>query len=207
MNPTGISTTGAPFARCDTRRRRVLSLAVVCLWLLAAGCEPSQSESHLEAAASTVRAARRAYAGAPPVIPHPRQSGRCTNCHGAEARPFPGLGIAPPNPHRATPGLSDESRCGQCHVFRQTDDEFRSTAFAGLARASPHGDRLYPHAPPRIPHRLFMHEDCRSCHSGTAIRAEIRCTHPERARCVQCHVPIVGSDTFSIDVPEIRPDA
>jgi nitrate reductase cytochrome c-type subunit len=51
------------------------------------------------------------------------------------------------------------------------------------------GDRLYAHAPPVIPHGVFMREACAACHEGVAARSEIRCTHPERVNCLQCHVP------------------
>lgn len=177
-------------------------LLIIGLILIAAGCGSPASPPEPSAVSSDVRAARRAYAGAPPVIPHPRQAGSCTTCHTTEAKPVPGLGLAPPNPHRHTPGLSDRSRCVQCHIFSHAHDEFSGTTFAGLSPATPHGDRLYPHAPPRVPHRLFLREDCLGCHAGPAARPEIRCTHADRTRCLQCHVPISGTESPDLaDVP------
>jgi cytochrome c-type protein NapB len=135
-----------------------------------------------------VRAARRAYDGAPPVIPHPPLGSACTNCHTETPREFPGVGIAPPNPHLKTAGLSEASRCRQCHVFAVTGELFATNSFEGLEQKPRRGNRLYPHAPPVMPHHVFMREDCLSCHSGPGVRQEIRCTHPDRINCVQCHV-------------------
>lgn len=143
-----------------------------------------------------VRAARRAYDGAPPVIPHPPLGGSCTNCHAEAARELPGLGVAPPNPHRHTPGLSAASRCEQCHVFRRSDDLFALSSFHGLAQSPRRGERLSAHAPPVLPHGVFMREDCNACHAGPSARAELRCSHPERGRCLQCHAQAVTRDTF-----------
>jgi cytochrome c-type protein NapB len=139
-----------------------------------------------------VRAARRAYDGAPPVIPHQPLSGACTDCHTSAGRNLPGLGMAPANPHLHTEGLSASSRCQQCHVFRKSDDLFVETTFRGLAQWPRRGERLYAHAPPVIGHHVFLREDCNACHSGQAARREIVCSHPERARCLQCHAPNTG---------------
>jgi cytochrome c-type protein NapB len=59
------------------------------------------------------------------------------------------------------------------------------------------GDRLYPQAPPVIPHGVFMREDCAACHEGVPGRPEIRCSHPERMNCRQCHV---------LQVADFRPE-
>jgi hypothetical protein len=133
-----------------------------------------------------LRAARRAYDGAPPVIPHPAL-GACTNCHSTSARELPGVGIAPPNPHLHTPGLGAGARCEQCHVRPKTAEVFVASTFQGLRQAPRRGDRLFAHAPPVTPHHLFLREDCLACHAGPAAREEILCTHPERTRCQQCH--------------------
>ncbi len=55
-----------------------------------------------------------------------------------------------------------------------------------------------PHylAPPVIPHQLLMRENCAACHTGPAAREEIRCTHPERVRCAQCHVEATTTVEF-----------
>ncbi|MFO0811363.1 MAG: hypothetical protein U0746_22265 [Gemmataceae bacterium] len=137
-----------------------------------------------------VRAERRAYDGAPPVIPHAPLGNPCITCHTTVAREVPGIGLAPPNPHLKTVGLSETSRCQQCHVFQTATTTFVASDFRPLRQSLVHGDRLYPHAPPVVPHHLFMREDCVSCHSGAAGRTEIRCSHPDRENCLQCHATI-----------------
>ncbi len=137
--------------------------------------------------ASALRAERRAYDGAPPIIPHPPLGGTCTNCHAEQARILPGVGVAPPNPHLHTPGLSSVARCQQCHVFKNADTVFVASSFQPLRQEHRRGDRLYPGAPPTVPHALFMREDCNACHDGPTARPEIRCSHPERLHCLQCH--------------------
>jgi cytochrome c-type protein NapB len=140
---------------------------------------------------AAVRALRRAYDGAPPVVPHPDFGASCVVCHTVTGIAVQNVGFAPPMPHGATPGLSMASACRQCHVFRQSDSEFVASTFVGLAQDLRRGDRMYPGAPPVLPHGLFMREDCAACHSGPAAREEIRCRHPERTSCVQCHVPVL----------------
>jgi cytochrome c-type protein NapB len=99
----------------------------------------------------------------------------------------PGLGFAPPTPHGSTPGMSLASRCQQCHVYKTTDALFVESDFAGAPQSLRRGERLYTGAPPVAPHGLFLREDCLACHAGPAARAELVCTHPDRARCLQCH--------------------
>ena len=144
------------------------------------------------------RAARRAYDGAPPVIPHDDfGAASCTSCHNERGIEVAEVGFAPPMPHEQTPGLSASSRCRQCHVFRVTDGEFRGSTFVGEPQTVRGGDRMYDTAPPRMPHAVFMRENCVVCHSGTAAREEIRCSHPERANCRQCHVPVATEGVFT----------
>lgn len=150
-----------------------------------------------------LRAARRAYPGAPPVIPHPPLSSSCVTCHTPVGRVVPTIGIAPANPHTKTPGLSERARCKQCHVFRQTDALFVASSQTAFWAEGPKGSRAHPLAPPTIPHAEFMREDCNACHSGPAARPEIVCQHPERTRCGQCHVPqmsMATNDTFRPDI-------
>lgn len=171
----------------DARACLVLGALLVGLYLLA-GCAERPGDA-VAVTPTSVRAQRRAYDGAPPVIPHPPQSSRCVACHNDTAVSVTGLGVAPPNPHLNTPGMSAQSRCVQCHVFAATGAaEPPDNAFTGLFRPL-HSSRAGAAAPPTIPHAIFMRESCNSCHSGPAARPEIRCTHPERTRCVQCHVP------------------
>jgi nitrate reductase cytochrome c-type subunit len=82
--------------------------------------------------AALLRAGRRAYDGAPPVIPHADFNADCMSCHTREGLAIPDVGFAPPMPHDATAGLSAHSNCRQCHVWRATEETFRENAFEGL---------------------------------------------------------------------------
>jgi len=169
----------------------------LALTLLAAGCgdgvnkEPVAVPGHagVTKTAASVRALRRAYDGAPPMIPHKNFGMTCTACHKKEGVNLPGVGFSPPMPHVKTPGLSAVSNCKQCHLFAETDTVFRDNVFVGLRQDLRRGKRLFNGAPPVMPHMTQMHENCSACHDGPAAREEIRCTHPERDRCTQCHVP------------------
>ncbi len=186
----------------------VLRAAAAAWALAAAGCggddgrgasaptagAPSVPVPGREGAAKTAaaaRAQRRAYDGAPPVIPHSNFGMECTACHSERGMAVPQVGFAPPMPHAKTAGLSGVSRCTQCHVFRTTEAEFRPNGFAGLRQDLRRGARLHPFAPPVLPHPVFLRENCAACHEGPAAREEIRTPHPERLRCTQCHVPRV----------------
>lgn len=138
--------------------------------------------------AATVRAERRAFDGAPPVAPHDNFGMTCIECHNVRGMNVPDVGYAPASPHEITDGMSAMSRCVQCHVFRQTDDVFVANSFVALRQDLRHGRRLNDLAPPVMPHKLFMRENCSACHTGVAAREEIRTSHPERVRCTQCHV-------------------
>lgn len=142
----------------------------------------------VEKSSASERATRRLFDGAPPVIPHGQLGAKCTGCHNERGLEVPELGYAPPSPHEKTDGLSDRSRCRQCHVFRAADGVFRKSNFAGLEQNLRKGERLYAGAPPVIPHDTLMRENCAACHDGPAAREPIRTSHPERARCRQCHV-------------------
>lgn len=146
--------------------------------------------------AAKLRAERRLYDGAPPVIAHGPMGADCTGCHTLEGMAVEGLGFAPPAPHEKTLGLSAMSRCEQCHVFRKTDEVFVESEFTGLEQNLRHGRKLNQLAPPVMPHKSFMRENCIACHSGPAAREEIRTPHPERARCRQCHVEQKATDEF-----------
>jgi cytochrome c-type protein NapB len=156
------------------------------------GDEPGAGKSSPQ-----VRAERRAYDGAPPVVPHQEFGADCTSCHDRHGMPVEGVGFAPPSPHEFTEGLSAISNCRQCHVFRNTDAVFRANAFAGRPQTFEGGDRMYEGAPPRIPHRVFMRENCLACHSGPAAREAIRCSHPERSNCQQCHAAVAAEGEFA----------
>ncbi len=172
------------------------------LLVLLAACAPPADKVDVPGTDGAVktaaleRAQRRAYDGAPPVVAHENFGMTCTECHDLEGMEVEGVGFAPPSPHDATLGMSAFSRCRQCHVFSQTDSEFTGNAFAGLRQDLRRGARLNPFAPPTLPHKTFMRENCIACHSGPAAREEIRTDHPTRPRCRQCHVSVETRTTF-----------
>jgi len=119
------------------------------------------TEGRLKSAAA-VRAQRRLYDGAPPVIPHGRFSNACTACHDVDGVALPDVGFAPPMPHERTPGMSATSRCTQCHVFQPGQGVFRESEFEGLRQDLRRGERRAAGDPasrpdarelPRVPHR------------------------------------------------------
>ena len=210
-------------ARCDgqhqqrtglqemrSERRSSLALAAaLLLGICGVACDRSSSGGDSVAysgagAASgknsaTVRAARRAYDGAPPVRPHANFGMTCTECHNREGRQVDGVGFAPPSPHEQTQGLSALSHCAQCHVEQQSAEPWKLNQFVGLPQDLRSGRRLAPGAPPVMPHSLFMRENCQACHTGPAAREEIRTSHPERPRCVQCHAEQRTDGEFQVD--------
>jgi len=145
-------------------RGRVLPVVVVLAAVLAAcGEGPGDGKVAVPGVRGGVktsalaRAERRAYDGAPPVIPHENFGATCVECHNERGMSVPEVGFAPPMPHEWTQGLSDVSRCVQCHVFQRTDGEFRPSSFAGFAQDLRRGVRLYETAPPTPPHAVCMH--------------------------------------------------
>jgi cytochrome c-type protein NapB len=186
-----------------------LSLCCIGLTLTTAAQE---SASTPERSSPETRAKRRAFDGAPPVIPHQNFSMQCVQCHTLQGVSLPGVGFSPPTPHQKTPGLSADSRCQQCHVFKRSDTLFAKNSFVGLKQDLQPGKRLNSMAPPVIPHKVFMRENCVACHSGPAAREVIRTPHPERERCQQCHVSKKASSVFSrsrptkVDTPSSAPE-
>ncbi len=133
------------------------------------------------------RASRRAYDGAPPVIPHEvseRSSASCVACHGE------GLVIGDRRaPRMAHPPYQS---CTQCHA-RGDNPQLPSglevdNTFVAKAVESRGGPRAWSGAPPTTPHSTWMREECASCH-GVLGPPGLRTTHPERASCTQCHAP------------------
>jgi cytochrome c-type protein NapB len=146
-----------------------------------------------KAASLAERAEVRAFDGAPPVIPHPVPENdvrSCSACHG-EGRIIRGR-IAPRMSHQAY------TSCTQCHAPVGNPGfgpEFPvENLFAGLS-APAQGPRAWEGAPPLIPHRTLMREDCLSCH-GLAGRPGLRSTHPWRGNCQQCHAGSAEHDGF-----------
>jgi len=133
------------------------------------------------------RAARRAYSGAPPTIPHAIDQTQAPSCLGCHERGMQLAGkTAPVMSHRRF------ESCIQCHVpgvspFPLVENAPIENTFQGLT-ALARGERAWPGAPPVIPHSTLMREDCQSCH-GKGGAFGLRTPHPERASCTQCHAP------------------
>ncbi len=162
--------------------------------------EPATAEE--VAAAVEARAERRAYDGAPPVIPHrvdARDAASCVACHdgglkSAQIR-------APAMSHRFL------SQCTQCHVEqtgqpanlaagdRALPVEPRAAVASGfVGEASPLGGaRAFPGAPPTMPHRTAMRERCDSCHGPSALPG-LQTSHLDRQSCGQCHASSAALD-------------
>jgi cytochrome c-type protein NapB len=149
------------------------------------------------------REARRAFAGAPPTVPHPidqHQSASCLACHGKPTRigeiDVPQMSHAP------------HSQCIQCHApasgpgsaLRSPPPALATpslaNSFAGLAAASG-GTRAYQGAPPVMPHTTAMRESCVSCH-GPGGSSIIKTTHPTRQNCLQCHATDATRETLPL---------
>lgn len=129
----------------------------------------------------------RAFLGAPPPTPHSftgqRDGVACLECHAVHDRVEKEQQAIRPVPH------AEFTQCQQCHVdgSNETVPLFRENAFVGLADPGK-GTRAHPLAPPTIPHKTFMRENCLSCH-GPGGKQPIETPHPYRSQCQQCHVP------------------
>jgi cytochrome c-type protein NapB len=131
------------------------------------------------------RATLRAFYTAPPVIPHEvesRDSKDCLRCHLNVTKLEDGR-VAMQTPH------PQFSNCLQCHApsLPGGPQEVAST-WEGLEEPK-RGDRWFWTSPPTIPHRLYLRENCLSCHGPQNPDMRLRTTHPERTQCLQCHVP------------------
>jgi len=196
----------APALAVDSTREwvewwgRIALLAA--LFLTAGGCGqgdwvPVPDSDGALKSSGEVRAARRLYDGAPPVIPHENFGVDCGACHDEQGISVEGVGYAPASPHDDTGEVGATVRCRQCHVFGLTESLFVRNDFRGLPQDLRAGSRLYDGAPPTIPHKILMRENCAACHTGPGARAEILTSHPERTRCRQCHVPVTTREVFS----------
>ncbi|KAA5539756.1 diheme cytochrome c precursor [Roseiconus nitratireducens] len=152
---------------------------------LYAKIEPSEKEKE---ASSKLRASRRAFNGAPPIIPHPVENttdAACYACHHHGVK-MAGLKASV----MSHPFLGN---CVQCHApmapapFQNVDASVDSD-FVGIP-APQEGERAYPGAPPTIPHSRWMRENCHACHGGPYGWAGLESTHPWRTNCTQCHAP------------------
>jgi len=149
---------------------------------------PEYTEAEIKQAFEK-RFQRRAYDGAPPVIPHNvfgRSPKDCMTCHRQGYKI--GDKIASLVPHPIYPN------CLQCHVVAKRP-EFAGKAvtinlFSGM-KYPEKGNRAWKGAPPLVPHSLQMRNNCLACHGATA-KAGLRSSHPERKSCLQCHLPSSG---------------
>jgi nitrate reductase (cytochrome), electron transfer subunit len=155
--------------------------------------EPRGGHQERREESLAARTLRRAYDGAPPVVPHPvdeRSSASCVACH-AE-----GLLIderrAPPMPH------PPYQSCTQCHVrsenLRLPAGLEVDNAFWAKTIQSGGGRRARTGTPPPMPHATWMRETCASCH-GVLGPAGLRTTHPGRADCTRCHASVATLET------------
>ncbi len=135
------------------------------------------------------RAQRRAFDGAPPTIPHPIRQNAVAECLGCHEQ---GLRLRDRTAH----ALSHDaySQCTQCHVVSSApmpghvptpDAAAVGNLFQGDTGPT-QGPRAWSGAPPVVPHRTLMRENCMSCH-GPNGRDALRSTHPDRQQCEQCH--------------------
>ena len=146
---------------------------------------------------------RRAYPGAPPLIPHPvepdiaNENKRCLACHLKGGYVAKWEAFTPVTPH------PEKISCGQCHLGVQDEGVFKRATWKKinppeLARAA------LADSPHPIPHGLQMRENCIACHATPATPEKIRSDHPERINCLQCHVRIgvkeVWTRTASVQV-------
>jgi len=127
----------------------------------------------------------RAFWGAPPPMPHSfadERSNDCLTCHARENRIEQQQQAIVPVPH------AEYTCCQQCHVDGSNADArlFRETFFVGLDYPGK-GTRAHLFAPPTVPHKTFMRENCLSCH-GPSGKQKIATPHPARSQCQQCHV-------------------
>lgn len=161
--------------------------------------EVTKSESDHDEALEA-RAEHRAYAGAPPTIPHlvdPTGTNECLACHEQGARLF----------GRTAPRMSHAvySVCTQCHVPERTQlagqPPLAENAFQGLPRHG-RGARAWAGAPPTMPHPTHMRTECGSCH-GPLGPLGLRTTHPSRLSCTQCHAPSAELDQRPFAEPPI----
>ena len=135
----------------------------------------------------------RAFFGAPPVIVHrgiitSERNTDCLQCHAKENRIERRHQAIAPVPH------AEYSQCTQCHVKADPSAApFRTTnTFVGLDLPGK-GSRAHPLAPPTVPHKTFMRDNCLSCHGPTGLW-RIKSKHPHRSQCLQCHAPEAKQD-------------
>ena len=158
-------------------------------------CAAMQAQPGVNARALKTYYARRAYNGAPPVIPHAvdpeiARTMNCNVCHANGGYTPKFNAYAPVTPH------PQYANCMQCHVESTTQTTFVATNWQSAASPALHRPAL-PGSPPPIPHTLQLRENCLACHTGPSAVAEVRTSHPERVNCRQCHVPRTTDQIFN----------
>ncbi len=139
---------------------------------------------------------RRAYDGAPPIIPHEISDegsfggNTCLKCHenGGFVPKF--NTYAPVTPH---PQLIS---CRQCHVPVYDKNLFKATNWKSIDPPAINRSAMTG-SPPQIPHELQMRENCLACHGGPGSVKEIRTPHPDRVNCRQCHGVIADNQVWT----------
>lgn len=151
---------------------------------------PSDSD---KAASAKTRASRRAFNGAPPIIPHATENTNDSACYACHSSGIQMAGMK-------ASVMSHEflANCTQCHAltpptpFKDVDGSV-DNSFVGLP-APKAGKRAYPGAPPTIPHSQWMRKNCSACHGGPNGWSGMESTHPWRTNCTQCHAPSASLD-------------
>ncbi len=138
---------------------------------------------------------RRAYLGAPPVIPHDvvgTQGDQCLYCHGQGAiyekntKLMGKKGVqAKVTPH------PEYINCVQCHVPRLGSKVFVENTFSGLflSDSQPAGG-TEEGVPPPMRHQLQNREPCEVCHLSKTAYSQNIPRHGERPGCPFCHQPV-----------------
>lgn len=147
--------------------------------------QPSEAD---KVASGQIRASRRAFNGAPPIIPHAVENttdSACYVCHSG--------GMKLDGMKASVMSHGYLANCTQCHAPPppapfQNVTQAVDNSFVGLP-APKAGKRAFPGAPPTIPHSQWMRESCNACHGGPNGWAGMESTHPWRTNCTQCHAP------------------
>lgn len=176
--------------------RRCSVIGVIALGWIAVGANSSGELESLtterpffsikRVATLQTNALDRAFFTAPPPVDHfwdtEQDSQSCMQCHARKFRIEKRHKPIVPVPH------AEYSQCLQCHVRGNRKDvkPFVENQFVGLGEPGK-GQRAHSKAPPTVPHRTFMRDNCISCHGPTGDY-RIRTTHPNRTQCRQCHV-------------------
>ncbi len=161
-------------------KQRARSILLLGLCLLMSSCD---NVSKARANALPLEK-DRAYSGAPPVTSHKvKELGRfdCLACHLNGNAKEVGGALPKKTPH------PEFVRCRNCHLEKTTDNLFRKNNFVGSTYKT--GIRSQQNGPWLIPHPLTMRENCLGCHGDRADPEQLKTTHPERVRCMQCHIP------------------